>query len=97
MVMLTRANESFVQAQSIADETRDINDIYKDTSRTRLALMRVYAEETEDGKKASDSDNLATAQKYLKRWHGRANARRPRCCHERPVRFPGTGDRRASG
>ena len=67
MFCLHRANESLVNIHDIADETRDINDIYKDTSRTRSALMRVYSDMKETGKAPSENDNLALAQKYLSR------------------------------
>jgi methyl-accepting chemotaxis protein len=67
MAMLTRANERFIMAQNVAGEARDINDIYMDTSRTRLALMRVYADVRDEGTKPSASANLATAQRYLQR------------------------------
>jgi methyl-accepting chemotaxis protein len=64
MVTLSRANQGSILAQEVADETRDINDIYADTARTRVALMRVYTEVKEEGKKPSASANLATARKY---------------------------------
>jgi methyl-accepting chemotaxis protein len=67
LVMLTRANERFIMAQNVAGEASDINDVYMDTSRTRLALMRVYADVRDAGKKPSDGPNLAAAQKYLQR------------------------------
>lgn len=74
MAMLTRANEGLTLGQGIAEETRDINDIYKDTSRTRLALMRVYLDLTEGSAKLSANANLATAQKYLQHGEGAMEA-----------------------
>ena len=67
IAMLSRANHGSIVAQRVADETRDINDIYADTARTRVALMRVYTELKEDGRQPSVSANLATAQKYEQR------------------------------
>jgi methyl-accepting chemotaxis protein len=67
IAMLARANSGFIMAVEIASETRDLNDIYKDTARTRLALMRVYADMKEKGSKPSTSDDLVTAKKYLQR------------------------------
>jgi methyl-accepting chemotaxis protein len=70
MTMLSRANAGFILAQDIADETRDLNDIYKDTVRARVAMSRVYGEVKDDGKKASVSNNLETARKYHQRGLG---------------------------
>lgn len=67
IAMLSRANHSSILAQQVADETRDINDIYADTARTRIALMRVYTDLKEEGKQPSASPNLVTAQKYEQR------------------------------
>jgi methyl-accepting chemotaxis protein len=67
IAMLSRANHSSIVAQQVADETRNINDIYADTARTRIALMRVYTDLKEEGKQPSASANLVTAQKYEQR------------------------------
>lgn len=67
IAMLSRANSGFVMAVDIASETRDLNDIYKDTSRTRLSLMRAYSEAKEKGTQPSASNDLVTAKKYIQR------------------------------
>lgn len=67
MVMLSRANDGFLQAQEVSEDILAINDIYKDTARTRIALARVYLDVKEVGREASASNNLVTAQKYRQR------------------------------
>jgi methyl-accepting chemotaxis protein len=64
MVALQRANLGLVQAQSIASRTTLINDVYKDASRTRSSLTRVYADAKENGKAPSRSEHMATAMKF---------------------------------
>ena len=82
--MLSRANDAFVTSQNVDDETRDANDVYKDMSRTRVALTRVYTEVKEDGKQASASKNLDTAQKYYDRSEATFKA------YLNDVKMPGT-------
>lgn len=64
MFALQRANEALGRIHDITDKSRDINDIYKDTARTRSALMRVYADLKEIGRDPGSNDNLELAQKY---------------------------------
>ena len=85
--MLSRANDAFVTSQNVDDETRDANDVYKDMSRTRVALTRVYTEVKEDGKQASASKNLDTAQKYYDRSEATFKA------YLNDVKMPGTDAR----
>lgn len=65
---LQRANRSFTVAYGTTTDAQGINDVYKDATRTRIALMRVYSDVKEFGKLPAISEHLATAQKY----HGRA-------------------------
>jgi methyl-accepting chemotaxis protein len=60
IAMLSRANHGSIVAQQVADETRDINDIYADTARTRIALMRVYTDLKEEGKQPNSPNNYCS-------------------------------------
>jgi methyl-accepting chemotaxis protein len=67
MIALQRANEGLARSHAIAVETTEINDIYKDASRTRDSLTRVYTDVKENGKAASNSEHLAKATTFHER------------------------------
>jgi methyl-accepting chemotaxis protein len=63
---LQRANDAFSLAHRLNLDTQAINDVYKDTTRTRSALVRAYSGLKESGKSTSSSsalDNAATSQR----------------------------------
>jgi methyl-accepting chemotaxis protein len=62
---LHRSNDALALAYGLATDTQAINDIYKDTTRTRSALVRAYTDFKENGKATSASsalDNAAASQ-----------------------------------
>ncbi|MRW90877.1 HAMP domain-containing protein [Duganella sp. FT80W] len=68
---LQQSNQSISHVHRIARQIITINDAYKDTTRTRSALVRVYtvlmeSEKTEENKKVRESA-LATSQKSYQR------------------------------
>jgi methyl-accepting chemotaxis protein len=64
MMSLQRANEGLAQVQAIAVQTTLINDVYKDASRARSSLTRVYADARENGKPPSASVHMAKAIQF---------------------------------
>nr|WP_063978154.1 methyl-accepting chemotaxis protein [Massilia sp. JS1662] len=63
MTTLGRANDALGRVSDIALETQTINDIYKDTTRTRSALTRAYLELKEHGMSGAASEALDSAKK----------------------------------
>jgi methyl-accepting chemotaxis protein len=61
IVTLQRANHALSLVQQLGMETQAINDVYKDTTRTRSAMIRAYAESKESGKAASSSSGVGSA------------------------------------
>jgi methyl-accepting chemotaxis protein len=55
---LQRTDRALSLAFNLASETQAINDVYKDTARTRSALIRAYSEAKESGKATSASSAL---------------------------------------
>jgi methyl-accepting chemotaxis protein len=64
---LNRANGALARIHAIAAETQDINDVYKDTARTRSALTRAYSEAKEGDKPASASTAIDASRKSHER------------------------------
>jgi len=64
---LKRANGALARIHAIATETQDINDVYKDTARTRSALTRAYSEAKEGDKPASASTAIDASRKSHER------------------------------
>jgi len=64
---LNRANGALARIHAIAAETQDINDVYKDTARTRSALTRAYSEAKEGDKPASASTAIEASRKSHER------------------------------
>jgi methyl-accepting chemotaxis protein len=61
-----RSNSALALEYNLSTDTQAINDIYKDTTRTRSALVRAYAELKENGKATSGSaamDSAATSHR----------------------------------
>jgi methyl-accepting chemotaxis protein len=61
IVTLHRANQALSLVDQLGTETQAINDVYKDTTRTRSAMIRAYAESKESGKPASSSSGIGSA------------------------------------
>ena len=64
---LNRANGGLARIHAIAAATQDINDVYKDTTRTRSALTRAYSEAKEGDKPASASTAIDASRKSHER------------------------------
>jgi methyl-accepting chemotaxis protein len=58
---LQRSNDALALEYSLSADSRAINDIYKDSTRTRSALVRAYADLKENGKATSASTALDSA------------------------------------
>jgi methyl-accepting chemotaxis protein len=58
---LQRSNSALALAYGLNADTQAINDIYKDTTRTRSAMVRAYTDFKENGKATSASGGLVSA------------------------------------
>ncbi len=65
--MLNRANHALATVQDISGETLAINEVYKDTTRTRSAMIRAYSEAKEQEKATSTNSAVDSAQKSQER------------------------------
>ncbi|ALK97598.1 chemotaxis protein [Massilia sp. WF1] len=61
IVTLQRADQAMSLMHRLGAETQAINDVYKDTTRTRSAMIRAYAEAKEQGKPTSTSTAIDSA------------------------------------
>jgi methyl-accepting chemotaxis protein len=65
VLSVQRSNDALALEYDLNRDTQAINDVYKDTTRTRSALVRAYTEFKENGKAMSTSsalDNAAASQ-----------------------------------
>ena len=53
-----RSNEALSLVHKMSSETQAINDVYKDTARTRLAMLNAYTETKESGTAPSVTTTL---------------------------------------
>jgi methyl-accepting chemotaxis protein len=58
---LQRSNAALSLEYSLSMDTQAINDVYKDTTRTRSAMVRAYTDQRENGKPTSASSALDAA------------------------------------